>query len=144
MKTFTKIICVFISIIILIGIYLYIKFPNLDPNIEVIEIHSQKYNETIFIKKKTWGLTGDSHLIVISNSSEVNFEKNEKNDYIFEDLTPLLYKFEKDTLTIYTMELAPFPDNMISNIRINQIKLTNSEMMELNKKYQEKGLKKIY
>src|SRR5699024_8170549 len=117
----TVVIILSIIVFLLIGItgYLYMNLPEFDPNISVEKIYSKKYNESIYLKKKNWGITGNHQVIAISTPPDGNPDLNKKTDFIFKGLSNLFYKFENDTLHIYTNKASDVPSNFSSNIEIN-------------------------
>lgn len=143
MKIILILIITIALIIVAILVYTYFVFPNLGPIVRTIEVKSSISQEKIYIKKKQWGLTGDAQVIVVSESSEEEFEPNENTEYVYRGLLPFFYKFENDTLNLYVRKKSGIPNNKFKVI-INQIELTNSQMMELMTTYEQKGLKKIH
>lgn len=61
---------------------------------------------------------------------------------MYEGLSPFYYKFNRDSLFVYTMILSKVPQNLKSGIKIVQMELTNEEMMHLikNNQYKSEGL----
>lgn len=137
MKVFFLIIGILIIIIALYLLYFSKQIPDYKPIVKILKIHSDDLNESIYIKKKSWGITYDHQLIIISKSSDEDFEPNEDENYIFLNL---FYKVKEDTVFIYTMKKSTVPRNFHSKFKIKQIELSNPEMMELTTKYKEKGL----
>lgn len=135
-----------VSIIVLAAaffLYLYTKIPSFDPKIAKVQLHSHTRSETIFIKKKVWGLTGDHQVIVVSKSPEDNFEPDEKTEYVYKGLSPFFYKFENDTLNLYVMKESKVPNELSTSFVINQIVLENPEMMDLIHSHQKQRLETI-
>jgi hypothetical protein len=58
--------------------------------------------EALFVKSFNWGITGDKQISTISdNADPLDFgEKNEP--YVVKGLDPFIYRFEHDTLVIYS------------------------------------------
>ena len=125
-------------------VVLYFSFPKkgYDNNIEIIEISSPNNSSKLFIKKKTWGMTGDGQVIVVSNEGNNIFEPDSTSEYIFKGLSPFLYKVEKDTLVLYVYQASQVPANLKSDFVVRQVELENSEMMKLmeNDNYKQQGL----
>ena len=143
MKTIYIIAIAILFIVLLFFIYTYLTIPDFKPTVKQIEIYSESFDEKIFIKQKNWGIIGDDQVIVITKSSDINFEPNINEEYTFKGLSPFFYDFRNDTLFLYVNNKSEIPKNMVSEIRIVQIELTNPEMMNLMKNYRERGLKKI-
>ena len=143
MKTFILIIVILLLIIVAFLIYTYFRLPDYQPKVSIIEIYSSNFEEKIFIKRKVWGITGDDGIIVISKSSNKSFEPNTDSEYVFAGLSPFFYSFRNDTLNIYVGKESKKPIEMNTRIKINQIVLTNPEIMKLMENYKEKGLNKV-
>lgn len=136
---------IFIGIlIVVVFVVMYFSFPKkgYDTNIEVVEISSANHSSKLFIKKKTWGMTGDGQVIIISDNDNREFEPDSTKDYVFKGLSPLFYKVERDTLLLYTYQVSSVPSNLKSNFIIRQIELENPSMMNLieNDNYKQQGL----
>lgn len=142
-----KIIIVF-GIITVLGIVVFFvvdnTFPKYDPEFTVKEIHSNILKKDIYLKKKSWGISYDSEVVVISTSPEKHFEPDSTKDYIFLD-PEIFYKVSQDTLYIYTMSKAKKPEKFDSQFKIKQIRISNPEKMELmgNANYKKKDLHMI-
>ncbi|MEN7551259.1 hypothetical protein AAG747_25300 [Rapidithrix thailandica] len=113
------------------------------PATRKVEIRSSDGDFSIFIKLKSWGMTGDHQVIVISENPNDSFQVDNSTDYIYEGLIPFFYKQNGDTLKIYATKKSPVPENFKNGIVIKQIELNNAELMNLYDDYEEKGLKKI-
>jgi len=92
----------------------------------------------IYIKKRTWGLTRDKRTVVISNDATTEFFPNSTSEYVYNGLFTMFYKFERDTLFVYTPVVVPAPENFKSTYAVVQKQLSNPEMMDLldNKNYE--------
>ncbi len=101
------------------------------PVVKKIKLYSQYYNEKIYIKKKSWGITGSGQVIVISKSPDKDFQPDETQEYVFNGLQPFCYKFENDALFIFVRKKTTIPVKMSTKIEIKQIILDNTEMMTL-------------
>ena len=142
MKILYGILIVLASFIICIILYFVYIIHELQPDVNVVEIRSERFNESIYIKKTAWGISADHQFFSISNSSSDKFEQDTIKDYIFYgDL--FLYNFTNDTLFVYVNKESVLPKEFRSNINIKQIELTNPEMMDLWIYYDAKGLKKL-
>jgi hypothetical protein len=123
--------------------YVYHRRPEIRSQISKVEIYSSGLDETIFIKKKVWGLTGDHQLIVVTKSPTEDFEPNERTEYVYRGLSPFFFIFGNDTLTLYVTSASTVPAEMSTKITIRQIVLTNPEMIRLMETYEEKGLRRL-
>ncbi|MFB6454394.1 hypothetical protein ACE38W_03910 [Chitinophaga sp. Hz27] len=125
-------------------ILIYVTFPsrNADVHNEVIALQSSNGKSHIYLKKKVWGMTSDNQVIVISNSAKKDFEPNKNADYFYPGLVPFLYKFNRDTLFIYTLERANVPPNFHSDIHVIQNIMDSPELYKLydNESYRKLGI----
>ena len=132
-----------IIILFLIGVF-YFALPNkgADIRFKVIELSSSDGKSKIFIKKKVWGMTSDNQVVFISSSDDKEAMPDLIKDYIYKGLMPLLYRFQNDTLFIYTVLESPVPKEFKTNIKIVQILLENPEILQLieHENYKSKGL----
>ncbi|MBE2257136.1 MAG: hypothetical protein IAE65_13165 [Ignavibacteria bacterium] len=130
-KIIIVIISLVITILIAIIIYFYVTFREFSPIVSIDTLTSKKTGEKIFIKSKTWGLLGGAHLIVISNSSEKEFNGNPITDYIYKGSESFLYNFQNDTLRIYTTKESEIPADFKSEIVIIQNEIPGWKFQEL-------------
>ena len=139
-----KLIIIIVTILVLglvVGLIVYNSFPEYKPKYIVKEIHSNTLNESIYLKKKSWGITYDHEIVVVSTLYDEKSVPDTTNDYIFLD-PEIFYKVNHDTLYVYTMSKAKEPNNFNSKIKVNQIELSNTEKMDLigNDNYKKQGL----
>jgi len=131
-------------IVLLIGYwYLYEFVSGYEPYTAIKKIYSQKYNETLYLKKKNWGVTGDYQIIIVTKTPGKIFEPNEKNDYVYKGLLSFFYEFHNDTLDIYTRRKSKIPESFDSKVVINQIEISNAEMSGLYTNYKSMGLNEL-
>lgn len=99
-------------------------------------------NDTLYFKLKAWGIQGNKLICALSKSSLDNFDS--KEDYIF-NRSPVFYKTSADTLKIYCYKKAEIPLAFKTKIKIVQIELDNSQMIELisYKQYKKEGYQVI-
>lgn len=143
MKLFI-IVIVSLAVIVLAFLWCaYTRLPDYKATISKVEIYSNNLDERIFIKEKVWGVSANHRVIVVSKSPENDFQPNENCEYVFKGSLPFFYKFENDTLNLYVRRKSTVPEKLSTNIQINQIVLSNPEMMALMDNYGEKGLKTI-
>jgi hypothetical protein len=142
MKIVKMVTVIIILLLAIGGFMLYRALPNENTFYNVKEFHSSKSDNALYLKSITWGMTSDSRLIIISESPEKKYLVDSTSNYIYEGLSPLLYKFENDTLFLYTMNKSAVPQNLKSKIKIQQIEIENPEMMRLIKDdyYKKQGL----
>jgi hypothetical protein len=86
--------------------------------ITTLEHPSHKVSDKLFLKRKSWGITGGNTVALISSSSE-NINKVDSNsDYIFNSFT-LYYKLSNETLFVYNNPLnIKTPPRFKSNFKI--------------------------
>ena len=113
------------------------------PVISTTNIHIPALNESVYIRKKLWGITHDHKVIWISSQPDENAEHDPNTNYIYKGSSPLFYRITDEGLEIYTMKASPIPPGFESSVKIVQIELDNPDMMELLKNYNRKGLKKL-
>ncbi len=102
-------------------------------------IHSDS-SDSVFIKKKVWGISANHQIIVISKDGLIPFSPDSTKDFMFNGWDPFLYKFENDTLSVFIRSISNEPKNFNSGITIDQKVLSNPEMINLIDNYQEKDL----
>jgi len=143
MKSALVTVSIIIFMVIIIVVFGYLYLSDLSPVYTIEEIHSKKYKESIYIKKKEWGVTGDYQVIVISKSPSKEFEPDDKYDYIYKWDADFFYKYNNDTLVVYVYKKSQIPMRFDSKITINQNELSNPEMMDLYDNYEDRGLRKL-
>ena len=111
--------------------------------VEVLPLHSKRLNETLYLKRKSRGL--NYGVLVLSKSASKYFEPDKSSEYVFTSdvVGTFFYKFERDTLSVFVRSPIPSPPDMKTKIYIQQIQLSNPEMMKLFDDYQAKGIKKF-
>lgn len=143
MRTLYVIISAILFIGFMILLYLHFSIPDFKPIVTKTKIYSKINDETLYIKKKVWGVTGDHRVVIVSNSSKEDFEPSDEHEYIYRGLNPLFFGFRDDTLSLYVRKKSDTPKMFSSKIVIVQNVLDNAEMRTLNDIYQKKGLQKI-
>ncbi len=133
--------------VVFISLFMYFvwystNISELKPEISTVEVHSDSLKESLFLIKETRGL--NYAVSVISSSSEKQQKPDIEKEYVYSAGDPtLFYKLEKDTLSVYTYHLAKEPSSFDSNIKVQQVELSNNEYSSLIDQYQTKGLKKF-
>src|SRR6056297_1683595 len=143
--TIKKIFIILISVVaILLVVWAYLAIsgltPDYSPTFEKVKLINTQATDSVFIKKKVWGVSADHQVISISQNGEIPFSPDTTNDFIFNTWSPFFYEFEKDTLTVFVSIISKKPQNFNSDITVKQKILTNPEMMNLFDTYKEKGL----
>lgn len=101
------------------------------------------YGDTLYLKKR---IEANEEIVVISTSSSLKYDPDSSFEYIYDvSSSPLLYKQTADSLIIYTRTFSEVPTQFTSRVKILQMELSNSEMMNLikDKSYTKLGLKKM-
>jgi hypothetical protein len=142
-KTIIPMITFLVVIIIIVLVIIRKKTPDFKPIVSVTPVYLEKNDNTLYIKKKNWGLTGDYQVIVLSTNLNKDFSPNKKTEYVFEGLSPFFYKVDNGILTLYVRKVSEIPE--IFNLKdfVKQEELTNQEMMTLFDNYKDKGIKKL-
>lgn len=125
------IIVVVICLIIFLFFYFALPDKNADVKYTVIEVSSKDTQSKLYIKMKTWGMTSDNQLVVISNSNKKEFTPAPTQDYVYEGIMPLFYKVQNDTLSIYTLKTSSVPEDLKTGLKVIQVQLENPVMMKL-------------
>jgi len=146
MKKILIIIGVVVIVSLLVfGLIFYNGFSEKhEPAISIKEVHSNTLNESIYLKKISWGLTYDHEIVVVSMSSDKKTEPDSTKEFIFLS-SEIFYKVSNDSLYIYTASKVKEPINFNSKFKIEQVELSNPEMMDLRgyDNYKKQGLKMI-
>ena len=100
-------------------------------NIVIKQVDFPKLNQTVFLKKKNWGITGDGQATVISNSDERTVDTASQTDFSLYGLGHIFYKRSGDTLIIFTRHKFKEPKKFNSNIIIKQVELDNPSFRDL-------------
>lgn len=114
--------------------------PDYSPYFEKSKLVNSNSTDSVFIKKKVWGVTSNHQIITISKNSNTPFNPDSTSDFIFKGLSPFFYKFQNDSLTVFVRHASEEPPKFKSDITIQQKALTNPEMMNLFDTYEEKNL----
>ncbi len=129
MRTAPKII---IGITLVIGLAVYRFLSKLTdayaPTYNRVELVSGNNNK-LYIKSKSWGVTGDHQITVISTEDEREFEIDSTRQIIFNGLEPFLYKVSNDTLFLTLRQKSKIPDGFNSRWTIIQTEVDNATMM---------------
>jgi hypothetical protein len=125
------IIVIVIGLIIFLFFYFALPDKNADVKYTVTEVSSKDTQSKLYIKMKTWGMTSDNQVVVVSNSNKKEFTPERTRDYVYEGIMPLFYKVQNDTLSIYTLKISSVPEELKTSLKIIQVQLENPEMMKL-------------
>ncbi len=124
-------------------VFIVDRIPDLGPTYVIKEINFPGNNSKLYLKSKYWGITDDHVIIQLStdNSSSVDSLHN----YVYKGESFLFYKTSRDSLFLYVYKKAINPPQFNTKIKIAQIELPNTEMMDLFSKdgFKKKGLFKF-
>lgn len=98
--------------------------------------------EVLFVHQKVWGIAADHRVVFISGRNGAMLEPNTHTDYVYNGLSAVLYKQQRDTLTIYCCGAAAVPARINTSFVIRQVALDNAAMMRLveNGRYRQEGM----
>lgn len=138
MKKLILISFVFISILFL---FFYIKnelseFDKIgEPIIKVKSIYFPEIKDSIFVKSKVWGITGNHKTAIITKSSNPEFKSDSLNDYVFKGFGEIILLKNIDELKVYSFQKPNIPKNFNSKVSIKLFPIKNNhELLELKKK----------
>lgn len=109
------------------------------PTFEKKVIPFHKHDTWLYLKSKTWGITGNHRISVLSTSDELDFKPNEKTDFIFEDFQKIIFRTTPDSLIIYLPNKVNVPVGFQSPVHVHIVELSTKEYVDINKK-EERGL----
>lgn len=109
------------------------------PTFEKLVIHFPKHNTWLYFKSKTWGITGNHRVSVLSASEEFSFEPNTQTDYVFKDFEKIIYRTTPDSLILYMPHPVENPVEFLSPVYVEIVELNTMEYLDIVKK-QERGL----
>ena len=138
---------VLVAVAIATFAFIWLRIPDLEPKVKVVAVHSEKYNDTLYIKMMIWGVTWDHRIILVSESpdksQDVFFHPDINREYIIKGWTRFFYRLECDTLQLYVDYRSDIPALFDSRIVVRQNVLTGSEMFDLSTNYEARGLKTV-
>ncbi len=132
--------------IVSIATFCYINFGiNRDnyvveqPQLVIKSFYSAANNDSIYLKRISWGITYDKEITVLSKTQSETADST--LDYIY-PTTDVFFKLSKDTLFVYSSIVSSPPKFFQTSFTIVQKELNNSEIMELraNDLFRKKGL----
>ena len=106
--------------VIYVGYEFYRIIKALGPQYERVEIRSESLDESIFLKGVLWGGWDSHQKIFISSSPELEFHPDSTSDYVFQWEWDFLYRFENDTLTVYSSQWPEVPEIWPSQIIVDR------------------------
>ena len=101
------------------------------PTFEVESLYFPNVDETLYLKKNNWGITGDGQRMAISKDKNEKIESDSQDEYILEGLNQIFYQQNGDTLTLFVREKFIQPERFDSKIVIRQVELDNPDFQDL-------------
>ena len=108
--------------------------------ITVCPIYIESVNDTVYLKRKNWGITGDYQIVVLSNNSKEEILPNLSEEYVFKGST-FFYKVDNSMLHLFVRVASDIPVNFKYKDYVIQEVLTNPEMMNLYDTYEKEGIR---
>jgi len=96
------------------------------PSFERKQIYFPNKKTNLYVKRKTWGITGNHQITIISTNPEHEFKADSLKDYIFNGFAEVIYKVENSTLKIYSHDKPDIPHKFDSKIEIELIEFQNN------------------
>ena len=131
-------------IVLLVVIICYVLLTDFvdagKPTYKQIALVSPGSNSKLYIKTSNWGLTGDSQLTILTTEVDSKFELDSTRQIIFKGLEPFRYKQINDTLILCVRKKVIVPKGFKSSWTIIQKELDNSQMTDLRRDYEYKGI----
>jgi hypothetical protein len=130
-----------VGILFTIGVFwfyskLFISLSNPDFAIQKVEIPNTR---TLYLKKYSRGLSYTIKWITLF--PDENKGPNEDSDFIYESDSHIFYTVVRDTLVVYTDQIADAPKEIYKLPAIRQVLVDNPTQMSLYEKYRQMGLK---
>jgi len=112
--------------------------PDLKPVWNIVELHSNDQSENIFIKVQGNGIGSPERIVIVSRDSQKRIDKD--RDIIFSSRQPIFYKQNIDTISVYTDTKASSGSSLSGKIQLQQVILTNPELMDMCDTYKSAGI----
>jgi hypothetical protein len=91
-----------------------------EPSYKFKNLFFDKYGARLYLKSKTWGLTGDHSETVLSLNSMTEFHPDSTKEFIFYG-DKLIYRQTNDSLIVYYGELKSKPKIFNSPVKLKFI-----------------------
>lgn len=112
------------------------------PSYEVNRVYFPNTDTSLFIKTKTWGITGNHKATVISTKPSLEFHPDSISEYIISGFEDIYYKANNDTLFVYNSYIPQIPKYFDSEIKVKFVKQKKGSKNRLKQEYQ-RGIKKV-
>jgi hypothetical protein len=126
MKTFLKTIGLLVVLILTFKAGMSFERENQEfesigePSYKFKNLFFDKYGVRLYLKSKTWGLTGDHSVTVLSLNSMTEFYPDTTKDFVFYG-DKLIYRQTNDSLIVYYGELKSKPKIFNSPVKLKFI-----------------------
>jgi hypothetical protein len=112
-----------------------------EPEYKIQRIYFPEKSTALYLKRKTWGITGNHQTTVISTNKELLFKADTISDYVYNGFSEIIYKVENNKLIIYSHHIPEIPQKFESEIEIELRKYENNSEWkilkeEANRSYQ--------
>ncbi|WP_157691877.1 hypothetical protein [Polaribacter sp. KT25b] len=88
------------------------------PEYKIERIYFPEKRESLYLKRKTCGITGNHQTTVISKKKKFQFETETISDYVFKEFLEIIFKAENNKLIIYSYYKPEIPIKFESEIEI--------------------------
>ena len=123
------------------------KFTEWDetfkPEYKIERIYFPEKKENLYLKRKTWGITGNDQTTVISTKKELKFETDTISDYVYSGFSEIIYKAENNKLIIYSHHKPNIPKKFKSEIEIELRKYKNNSEWNILKEKANRSYQKF-
>ena len=140
-------ILVVVVLVVIAGVVVYrvdqdLRLPG--PVLTVDQLISLNGLDSLYVKRKVGGLLGHYDVVVISKASSTSFTPDSLTEFVFWPPQGFLYRFCKDTLTVYVTS-APVarPAHLSTTIEIVQKSVSFDEFRTLSDSIGYNGLTMI-
>jgi|JI10StandDraft_1071094.scaffolds.fasta_scaffold1929407_1 hypothetical protein len=129
-----------VLIVVAIGVFFFVKYSDLgEASFDRTEL-SFPGKPQLYIKIKSWGVSADSQVTVITTDPETKFKVDSTEQIVFNDLEPFLYQQRNDTLILCVRRKATVPPGFNHQWTIIQHEVDNSEWTKRRRDYRYKKI----
>lgn len=127
--------CLALSLVALVSV----SCMKLSPKYGFVALRSPTNGE-LYFKREVRGLNYD--VVVLSTNQNYCAESNSRSEFIFaSDPLPMYYSFEGNTLNLFLTSVVAEPSDFQSAVKVVQHHLSPSDFAELQKTFEDRGLK---
>jgi hypothetical protein len=114
-----------------------------EPEYKIQRIYFPENSTALYLKRKTWGITGNHQTTVISTNKELLFQTDTISDYIYKGFSEIIYKAENNKLIIYSHHKPEIPQKFESEIEIELRKYKNNSEWNILKEKANRSYQKF-